>query len=817
MLSLLVLLAALKFKFFRNETTIQYLRRKYDAASVTTYKNLESTARKLQKADLDLKFLYTCRLNCLVPNFVKFKLYRRSLYQSEFYYNATRDLLNLEINNKEKTLKKLKDKISQLDCSLKSSLSFLDIIYISTRLAKYIKTYTDRVVTIHNKKLSSFGISQPNFKFVDRAISNFSSYELSKKEKFLLTLGLDYCLLCLKPSYFRFFSAFEKLAHSISNFSSCDSFTSFRREVSHLAHKTFTSHWGKNWLPFINKDDLDLLKKLGSNKNIIITRPDKGNGVVLLDRFDYVNKMLNVLSDHTKFEKVDCPNRYKLIYKIEDRINRFLSKLKNSKVLSQEHYSELYVSGSSFGILYGSPKVHKGRSLSLRPILAAYNLPNYRLAKHLVPLLSHLTTNSHSIKNSYDFTNFITKQSSNQFLVSYDVESLFTNVPTHETINIILEKLFPSSDVLYCGFNKTDFGTLLQLAVSDNHFIFDDQIYKQTDGMAMGSPLGPTFANIFMNSLESQFLDTCSRDYKPSFYKRYVDDIIAGFPSKSLAQQFLQYINQAHPNIKFSMETETNNRLNFLDVTISKSPSHFSTNVFRKDTYTGLGLNFYNFCPDIYKFNSFKTLINRAYKICSDWFSFSQELQTLEKYFQQNNYPSHIFHKFVKAFLDSIYHPKLPVATVPKLVIYSPFPFLGSKTKQLQKEMTHILHKYYPFLNVKFAFSNNFRTKNFFKFKDSLVPLMRHNVVYLYTCPKCDLGRYIGCTTRLLRTRICGHMGVSHRTLDSGATKEKSAIRQHSIHCKTNVNFNDFKVLFSVSSKQSLLIAEFFFYQAVGS
>ena len=64
----------------------------------------------------------------------------------------------------------------------------------------------------------------------------------------------------------------------------------------------------------------------------------------------------------------------------------------------------------------------------------------------LVPLLSHLTTNNHSVKNSFSFSNFISKQNSNTFLVSYDVESLFTNVPVSETINIIISKLFPSDD-----------------------------------------------------------------------------------------------------------------------------------------------------------------------------------------------------------------------------------------------------------------------------------------------------------------------------------------------------------------------------------
>ena len=84
MICLFVILALLKFKFSKNETTIEYLRRRYDAATCTNYKQLETTARKLKKCDLDLNFLYTCKLNNIVPNFVRFKLYKKSLYNSQF-------------------------------------------------------------------------------------------------------------------------------------------------------------------------------------------------------------------------------------------------------------------------------------------------------------------------------------------------------------------------------------------------------------------------------------------------------------------------------------------------------------------------------------------------------------------------------------------------------------------------------------------------------------------------------------------------------------------------------------------------------------
>ena len=806
---LLVLLALLKFKFSKNETTIEYLRRRYDSSILANYKQLEATALKLKKSELDISFLYTCRMNYVVPNFVKFRLYKKSLYNSQFYQEATNALLNHEITFKERLSKKLLTKLNQLQQSLKNSLSLLDIIFIQSKLATYINTYSNRISATHNKKLSTFGISQPDFNFMDQVLFNYSSYTLSKKEKFLLSLGLDFCLPTSKPKYVNYFTAFEKLAHSLSYFGNSSTFNLFRKDCSHIAHKTFTSYWKNNWYPFFKKEDVNILKNLGSNNNLVITKPDKGNGVVLLDRDVYISKMNSILSDNSKFSPVDDSNgRYRLIFRTEDKINRFLSSLKSRKVISDAMYDDLYVSSSSFGTLYGSPKVHKGPSVPLRPILAAYNLPNYKLAKFLVPLLSHLTTNCHSIKNSMYFANFITKQNPAYYLVSYDIESLFTNVPILETINIIIQQLFPTDDAIYCGFSKTDFHTLLTLAVSDNTFIFNNQLYKQIEGMAMGSPLGPAFANIFMNALETKFLEECNSSFKPIFYKRYIDDTVAAFQDHNQAHQFLNYINQTHPSIKFTMDSENNNCLNFLDITVTRSDLRFTTNVFRKSCFTGLGLNFYSFSSEIYKHNSCKTLIHRAYSACSDWFSFSSEIKTLEKYFKQNCYPSFVFQNCLRKYLNSHLCPKPPITTVPKCTKYFAFPYLGAKTKTLQLELSKLVSKYYPCIDLRLAFGNSYNIASFFHFKDTLPPLMRSNVVYLFNCPKCDLGRYIGCTKKLLRVRICGHMGVSHRTLKSLSVQENSAVRKHSNSCKSNLSFDHFKILFSANSQQSLLIAE---------
>ena len=92
-------------------------------------------------------------------------------------------------------------------------------------------------------------------------------------------------------------------------------------------------------------------------------------------------------------------------------------------------------------------------------------------------------------------------------LVSYDVTALFTNVPLDETIKILVNKAFTSD-----WFNKTyglnlqqdQLAILLEIATTNQLFQFNGQLYQQTDGVAMGSPLGPLMANVFMCHLEEK-------------------------------------------------------------------------------------------------------------------------------------------------------------------------------------------------------------------------------------------------------------------------------------------------------------------------
>ena len=110
--------------------------------------------------------------------------------------------------------------------------------------------------------------------------------------------------------------------------------------------------------------------------------------------------------------------------------------------------------------------------------------------------------------------------------------------------------------------------------------LFDGEYYKEIDGVAMGSPLGPTLANIFLSNHEQIWLKNCPCEFNPVIYKRYVDATFLLFRSKDHIEKFQCYLNCQHPNIKFTSEIEENNSISFPDIKIRRVNNSFSTSIY---------------------------------------------------------------------------------------------------------------------------------------------------------------------------------------------------------------------------------------------
>ena len=138
------------------------------------------------------------------------------------------------------------------------------------------------------------------------------------------------------------------------------------------------------------------------------------------------------------------------------------------------------------------------------------------------------------------------------FLCSYDVCSLFTNVPLAETIEICANALY-DSELTPPPFPRAVFVELMQTANSSVEFSFNNIMHLQIDGVAMGSPLGPSLANIFVGYYEALLF---KRVNKPLMYYRYVDDTFTVFNDEDECNEFFSHLDSLHPSLRFTFEKE---------------------------------------------------------------------------------------------------------------------------------------------------------------------------------------------------------------------------------------------------------------------
>ena len=289
--------------------------------------------------------------------------------------------------------------------------------------------------------------------------------------------------------------------------------------------------------------------------------------------------------------------------------------------------------------MYELPKVHK-EQIPMRPIVSTIGSPTYRLAKELSRILTSLLgKNSYTVMNSSDFVHRIRDVHIDQGdqLISLDVTSLFTQVPVDDALNVLKEKLnddrtqeertsIPVAQVMQ----------LTELCLRSTYFQFQNQFYEQTDGAAMGSPLSPIIANLFMEHIEEKAITTAP--FKPSLWIHYVDDTVIWPHGPAPLKRFHEHLNQQCPSIQFTMETEDDGKIPFLDVLITRNGTQLSTSVYRKPTHTDGYLPFHSHHHLRMLTGVMQCMRNRAHQICED-INKQKELDHLEEVFIANGYP----------------------------------------------------------------------------------------------------------------------------------------------------------------------------------
>ncbi|CAH8616866.1 unnamed protein product [Schistosoma rodhaini] len=363
------------------------------------------------------------------------------------------------------------------------------------------KKHIQLLKSLENQPVENKFLTEPK-----RYVHNFFSKELNKEKLEVLALGLKFCDTRNRVNHMDKDIQFENLHRQTSDLVPTSNLELERFKASIIEYCYQFKHSRYNYRSILTKKHKEAISELINDENLIITKPDKGTGTVLLNRNDYIDKMNNILNDHRKFQKLN--NQKDVDNKIENELTRSLKKLRDQQIIPPDIYESIKPIGTHLPRLYGLPKVHK-RDIPLKPILDMYDSPYHTVAKWLVTVLKplHKQLVKHCIKDVFQFVEKIKNINIKGLkMMSFDVTSFFTNVPFRETVEYICEQLREQEVVTTIPVETIK--ELLLKCTMNAHFKFNGEIYRQIDGVAMGSPLGPILADIFLAKLENGPLTT---------------------------------------------------------------------------------------------------------------------------------------------------------------------------------------------------------------------------------------------------------------------------------------------------------------------
>ena len=417
-----------------------------------------------------------------------------------------------------------------------------------------------------------------------------------------------------------------------------------------------------------------------SKSEIEIKKADKSNTLVIMNKDEYKNKLVLEGHLHTAtYEKSDA--------KANERVYKDLVKLCNKyelcltpaerKVILKDSWSE-----SNFYIL---PKIHKSEEvlkkireeasdyikmplpddLKGRPINGDVNSVTHGLSKLLEKILKPLVGHLKSyIKDEFDFVAKLPRKVRNDvYAVSCDVTSLYTSIPVELGIEAISYWLGKLPFLIPKRFTPDFVLEAIRFVLENNFFCFNEEIWHQRVGTAMGKSFAPPYACLTMGYLEetSLFPNLLPANFDEKtvriiieFFRRYIDDGFNFVPYTVTPTKFLQVMNQMNSSIQFTLtlpvwydEQQTSNTFLSIKVIIDQN-GNVKTNVHYKETNAHDYLQFDSHHPQHTKTNIPYTLAKRIYLLTSESEWIKQNLADLRIFLQDRKYPAAVIDRGIR-------------------------------------------------------------------------------------------------------------------------------------------------------------------------
>lgn len=772
---------------------------KYDNETRRTLKEYCNESKRLTQQEGRLKFILTCRSYGITPNHTKntttkvtqlFQCTKLKQKLRKIEYNFHKKILNLEISQTNNNIKITRRKLFHLKTGIENMMTEEDFKQFFSKQTNRIKHIRKNMEKRQNDKIDT--LKENEFKlhgliFNSNWFENKTNLNIPFECKWMLSLGRKFAI----PVNRQNFSPLHVIADveqciqmiddnvdngkDIARTKLANQITTFKRKITNTPKEKFILRIYEKTKQFFRTND-----------DVIIIQADKGNKTVALYKDEYNRKMEQLLEDKNTYRtvRVDPTN------KLQRENNNIINDLYKNEYIDMWQKRQLICSAATAPRIYGLPKTHKPGN-PLRPIVSSIQVPCYHLSKYVGKILQNIVSKDYNIKNSAQLKDQLgnTELNNNEIIVSFDVISLFTNIPIHTAIKIIMNKWNIISKHTTIPRNK--FFQILQFCLCDNnYFIYSNKIYNQVFGMPMGNPLSPTIADIILdNLLDESITNLKNKNINIKYIVKYVDDVLAivNFDDKD---DILQTLNDFHPKIQFTMETESQNEIAYLDSKLIRTNNKLTFDWYTKESASGRIMNFNSTQPKNQIINTAKNFIFRVLNI-SDKIYHKNNIKKITKILMENSFPNKIINSLVNDTYKKLEKQNL---TSHKIDDNNDKIFLSVKyipgltdNKNIKSAVTvteQIAFAYKPNTTLNTIFTNT---------KAPINKQQRSNVVYEIPCGgdnenSCSLV-YVGTTKRTLETRMGEHKN------DINKKKETSAYSQHILQTGHNANFEDVKIL----------------------
>ena len=511
------------------------------------------------------------------------------------------DTVNMaNINTKFNELKALLDKIQTCKNNENKTKDefYSNVCFIDSHKAP-IRATRNKTRFLRRRKKAKF---HKNESFIKQYIKNFSQKDLSNNELSLLSKGLKFIPMPPQPaSHFpllRDFKAFSRTMRLNYMFAKSESTkhpfyvksswqpppqpsvaleTYLELTKTELANVVFTQQNDN-----LSSGERASLKALKSNKDIIVKKADKGTTTVIYDTTKKIQEGTDQLLD-TKFYR---PLAKPIVEDTANKVRVLVNKLRFHGFIDSTTHKWLSLTQKPTRIpeFYTLTKIHKKIPVG-RPIVSGSGGPTERISSFVDYLLQPIAKKQESyVKDTTNFINFIEKTTIPDYAIlsTFDVCSLYTNIPQEEGIEVVClhyEKHYEPELPIPTHYLKE----LMRLILKENSFKFNNKHYLQIHGIAMGTKMAVAFSVIFMAHLETALLK--HSPYKPLVWKRFIDDIFTVWTlPESDISKFLEFANKFHQTIKFTYEISPKS-VTFLDTTVYKGPRFPNTGILDVKTY----------------------------------------------------------------------------------------------------------------------------------------------------------------------------------------------------------------------------------------